>query len=185
MRVPNVGEYLSLRAEAIRAAVSRSVNGKPSDVEIGVELGGLIVRRQLAAITPEPVESIYKPGFDRARALADLEAKAKENTANGGPEVDIEASLAATEDANEDIEATIASARPEPVTDLSWDEQEGAVGTLLAAMPLASLDSPEGADWEKLNDYASFVMPASMRGLAGPKAPGRPRIRSLRLSVAG
>ncbi len=175
-RLPNVGEFLDLRGEAIRTAISRSRTGQPGDAEIGVELGKLVVRRQLAAMTAEPVASIYKAGYDPDAVRAQVEADA----ATSETPIDVDASIAATEDDAEDVEATKASARPETITDLTWDEREGALGKYLALMPACGLDTPEGRDWEALNDYAAMILPKEMRGLNGPKAPGQPRIRSLR-----
>lgn len=169
--VPNVGEFLELRTEAIRRAEARSEGGAPSETLVGVELGKLVLRRCLIGLTPEPVASVLKPGTDLAalRAAAEAEGRA-----------DVEAIVAAAEDAAEDVEATKAAARPLPVTDLVWDEQENAAGVYLATCPTAGMDTPEGADWHALNDFAMVVMPAVMRGLDAPKAPGQPRIRRLR-----
>lgn len=166
--VPNVGEFLELRADAIRRA---SGDGTPSDASINIELGKLVLRRCLVGLTGEPVSSVLKPGTDLAALRAAAEAE-------GRP--DVEAFVAAAEDAAEDVEATKAAARPLPVNDLVWDEQENAAGVYLASCPRSGMDTPEGADWHALNDYAMVVMPAVMRGLDAPKAPGRPRIRSLR-----
>jgi hypothetical protein len=80
----------------------------------------------------------------------------------------------------EDAEAMKANARLERVTDLTWDEKDGAIGKYLARAREAYLDSPEGHDWEALHDFASMVMPAVIRGAVGPKAPGQARIRRLR-----
>lgn len=168
-RVPNVGEFLDMRAEAIRIVAAR---GESSDASVGVELGKMVLRRHLVGLTGEPVQSVYKAGFDAAALRAKLEAE-------GLADDVLETAIAAAEDAAEDVEATKASARPAPVNDLVWDEAEGAVGEYLAAMPTSMLDEPEGRDWQSLNDYAQLVMPQVMRGLNAPKA-GRPRIRSLR-----
>lgn len=169
-KVPNVGEFLELRADAIRKAEAKA-GAATSDAGINLELGKLVLRRCLVGLTAEPVVSVLKPGTDLDAVRAAAEAEGRE---------DVEAIVAATEDAAEDVEATKAAARPLPVSDIVWDEQENAAGVYLARCPECGLDTPEGADWHALNDFAMVVMPAVMRGLDSPKAPGRPRIRSLR-----
>lgn len=181
--MPNVGEFLDLRGEAIRVACARSKTGKPSDAEIGMELGKLVLRRLLVGMTDEPVPLQYKGDFSPERDLPELRAKLEADNEvlveRGEPTIDVEATLNATEDAAEDTEAIKEAARPATINDLTWDEQEGAVGEYLARLPTSGLDTVEGRDWESLSDYSAFVVPQAMRGLDGPKA-GQPRIRSLR-----
>jgi len=176
--LPNVGEFLDLRADASLVAEQR-LGRPPSNLAIGIELGRLVLRRNLVGLTARPVASIFKPGFDVAAVRAKAERESAELVEQGKLPLDVELIVEAAENAAEDVEAMKASARLDAVNDLVWDEQEGAVGAYLAEASRSGLDTAEGCDWQALNDYSTIVMPQVIRSSDAPKAE-RPRIRTLR-----
>lgn len=161
----NVGEYLAVRKEALRVAQQEIESADVSDAYLGMVMGQIRLRRNLTGITEKPVQPIYRaPGFDADAARAQAEAQVQKLLDVGKqPPRTVEDLVALADAAAQDEDAMKASAKLEPATDMSWDED------FLHALSIAPLGSVDAVDFQGLVDFVTFTYDSICRA-PDPKA---------------
>lgn len=161
----NVGEFLAVRKEALHIAQRELDSADVSDAYVGMVMGQIRLRRHLTGITERPVQPIYKAGsFDVDAARAQAEAERQKAIAAGKPPVDVEQLVAFADAAAQDEEAMKASAKLEPATDMSWDED------FLHSLSIAPMGTVDADDFQGLVEFATFKYDSILRA-PDPKAP--------------